>query len=333
MKSKSPVPPVLLQLVTVIAITGAARPAHAGDGFRAVETDATIVLSHDGSDFLTYHKAEVAPPEGVDPVFRRSGFIHPVKTPKGASVTGIHPPDHHHHLGLWHAWVQCQHDGEAVDFWNLKSGTGRVAFTKTLSVTSNAQEAGFVVLQSHIAYKGDARKATPILEEQLHVTARLVDGAFEIDYTTEQRNITGHALELPAYRYGGTIAYRAPHHWKNGNSDYLSSEGKTRIDGHTTRSRWIAMFGPAEAGNDAGAPASLTILGHAANHDAPQRMRVWPPDSNDGAIFFNYVPIQETGWKIGPGATSAMRYRLVVEDAKPDPAAIDARWKRFSGGN
>ena len=35
------------------------------------------------------------------------------------------------------------------------------------------------------------------------------------------------------------------HHRDKTNSDYLSSEWKTRIDGHTTRSRWIAMWGQA----------------------------------------------------------------------------------------
>jgi hypothetical protein len=58
-------------------------------------------------------------------------------------------------------------------------------------------------------------------------------------------------------------------------------------------------------------------------------MRVWPPKTNNGAIFFNYVPIQETGWAIEPGQKSVMRYRLVVEDRKPDPKALNKRWKRF----
>ena len=166
----------------------------------------------------------------------------------------------------------------------------------------------------------------------MQVTARLVDGAFEIDYVTVQKNVTEHPLTLSAYRYGGPIAYRAPHHWKNGNSDYLSSEGKTRIDGHTTRSRWIAMFGPAEEGKDKGAAASLIILSHDKNHDAPQRMRVWPPSSNNGAIFFNYVPIQETPWAIKADQTSTMRYRLVLQDSKPEPGAINNRWASFVGG-
>ncbi|MEZ5329193.1 MAG: PmoA family protein [Verrucomicrobiales bacterium] len=316
---------------TLISSASLTSWATADGPLQVVENETTIVLTHEGSPFLTYHKAEVSPPEGVDPIFKRSGFIHPLKTPGGATVTGIHPADHYHHLGLWHAWVKCEHNGEPVDFWNLKTGTGRIAYVKTVSTESDEHSAGFIVEQAHIAYKGESKKPMTILSEQLHVTARIVDGAFEIDYDTAQKNITEHSLELPAYRYGGPIAYRAPHHWKNGNSDYLSSEGKTRIDGHTTRSRWVAMFGPAEEGKDDGPVASLTILSNDKNHDAPQRMRVWPPESSNGAIFFNYVPIQETGWEIKPGETSTMRYRLVVQDAKPDAAAINARWDSYVG--
>ncbi|MEM7010617.1 MAG: PmoA family protein [Verrucomicrobiota bacterium] len=301
----------------------------AAGGFEASETDAAITLSYDGAEFLTYHKAEMAPPEGVDPVFKRSGFIHPLKTPSGAVVTGIHPADHYHHLGFWHAWVNTKHGDDEHDFWNLKKKTGRVAYSKTISVDSTADEAGFVVEQLHIGYKGENQSATTILREEFTVKTRMVDGAFEVDYETKQTNVTDTALQLPAYRYGGPIAYRAPHHWKTANSDYLSSEGKTRIDGHTTRSRWISMFGPATEAEDAPI-AAVTILGHSENHDAPQRMRVWPPNTHDGAIFFNYVPIQETEWALEPGKTSTMRYRLVAQDGEPDSEALDARWNRFT---
>ena len=77
MKSLSP--RIVRQILTAtVALTAAA----AAEGtLKVVENETTIVLTHDGSPFLTYHKAEVSPPKGVDPVFKRSGFIHPLKTP------------------------------------------------------------------------------------------------------------------------------------------------------------------------------------------------------------------------------------------------------------
>lgn len=292
-----------------------------------IETENTIELSIGTHSILTYLKAVVPPPEGVDPVFARSGFIHPVHSPSGSVVTGIHPEDHYHHLGLWHAWVKCEVDGEAVDFWNLKTRTGRVRFGKTLSLSTGNDSAGFTVIQEHVAFPGNEAKERVILEEAFSVVARLVDGAYEIDYETVQTNVSRSSLKLPAYRYGGPIAYRAPHHWDKTNSNYLSSEGKTRNDGHTTRSKWIAMWGEKRSG---GGEDTLTILCHRENHDFPQRMRVWPDTSNNGAIFFNYVPIQEFDWEIKPGQVSTMRYRIVVQDGKPNPMKIDQRWGRFA---
>ena len=133
-------------------------------------------------------------------------------------------------------------------------------------------------------------------------------------------------LLLPAYRYGGCIAYRAPYHWNKENSNYLTSEGKDRSNGHTTRGRWCAFSGPAEKGD-----ALLAILCHPENHDAPQRMRIWPPGSHNGAVFFNYVPTQENAWQLQPGKPSIMRYQLIVSDEKMDAGQINALWKRFSG--
>ena len=290
------------------------------------ETDASITVSIDDRSILTYHKADVPPPESADPIFTRSGFIHPVHSPSGTVVTGIHPDDHYHHLGLWHAWVECEIEGENVDFWNLKEETGRVRYTKTLSLSWGSDSAGFTVVQEHVAFPGNQEKEKVILREVFTVVARFIDGAYEIDYETVQTNVSSSSLKLPAYRYGGPIAYRAPHHWDRSNSDYLSSEGKNRNDGHTTRSKWIAMWGEKKTGPGAD---TLTILCHRENHDFPQRMRVWPETSNNGAIFFNYVPIQEFAWEISPGQVSTMRYRLVVQNGKPNSDDLNKRWNRF----
>ena len=122
------------------------------------ETDASITVSIDDQSILTYHKADVPPPEGADPIFTRSGFIHPVHSPSGTVVTGIHPDDHYHHLGLWHAWVECEIEGENVDFWNLKEETGRVRYAKTLSLSWGSESAGFTVLQEHVVFPGNQEK-------------------------------------------------------------------------------------------------------------------------------------------------------------------------------
>ncbi|MFV1994077.1 MAG: DUF6807 family protein, partial [Verrucomicrobiales bacterium] len=227
----------------------------------------------------------------------------------------------------WHAWVRCVIDGEEIDFWNLKKGKGRVRYAKTLELVEGGDHAGFVVEQEHVAFLGEEGVETVILRESFRVVAQGDGEAYLVDYETVQKNVSEFTLELPAYRYGGPIAYRAPHHWDVSNSDYLSSEGRTRLDGHATRSRWCSFSGANPGGEGV---ATLAILCHPGNHDAPQRMRVWPPKSNNGAIFFNYVPIQETAWAIEPGQVSTMRYRLIATDSAPDPAGLDRSWEEYA---
>ena len=115
-----------------LALASLLVPAHAGDVKISV-TDAAITITEGENALLTYHRTDVPPPAGADPVYRRSGFIHPLRTPKGGVVTGIHPGDHIHHVGIWHAWVNTQHGKRKPDFWNLKKKTGTVRHAKVLA--------------------------------------------------------------------------------------------------------------------------------------------------------------------------------------------------------
>lgn len=297
-----------------LSLTGLAAP------LQVTETADAIRLSDDGREVLVYHKAEVPPPAGADPRFRRSGFIHPLRTPAGAAVTGVHPPDHFHHFGLWHAWVKGRHAGQPVDFWNLKDGTGRVRFGAVKALHQTADAAGFEVEQEAVRCR-DGEPVVTVLRETLTVRLRRLAGAYEIDYDLRQTNVSAETLELPAYRYGGGLACRAPLDWGRDNSDYLTSAGKTRRDSHGTRARWVAVHGPGTAGR-----ATLAVLGHPGNRDAPQCLRTW----DDGKVFLNFVPVQQRDWAIGPGATVRQRYRLVCADGAPDAGDLDARWQRYA---
>ncbi len=296
---------------------------------QVTENEKAIVVTRGEIPVLTYHKAEVDPPEGADPVFKRSGFIHPLSAPSGEPVTGIHPKDHYHHLGLWHAWVKTEHGEDKPDFWNLKTKTGRVRYAKTISILkANAEDpaVGFVVEQEHVAYKGADKKETVVLRELLQVKVEFEGGENVVSYIVEQENVSHDTLVLPAYRYGGGLAYRAPHDWDKTNSDYLTSKGLDRSNSHQSRAKWVAMSGPTRKGE-----ATMTVMIAPSNHDFPQRLRTWPASSNNGAIFFNVVPTQEKPWEIKSGEKIVMAYLITVADGKPDKEKIEQQWKMFAG--
>ena len=316
-------PALLLSLPPLFFVTVSAKAE-----VTLKKTDEALVLLRGETPILTYHVAEVPPPEGVDPVYRRSGFIHPLHAPSGGKVSGIHPADHYHHIGLWHAWVKTKYGKHAPDFWNLGRRTGLIRHAGMAKL----RKAGFTVKQEQLAYlHGPDKPPTVILAETLAVDAAFTDGANVIDYALSQTNVTKKALEFPAYRYGGGIAYRGPLSWNKSNSDYLTSEGLDRTNSHATRARWVAMGGPAEAGPDGrgkGKPATVVILCHPENRDAPQRIRTW----DNGKVFFNYVPTQETAWSIQPGQSHLLRYRLLIFDGNPAPKQIEAHWKTYAAG-
>ena len=303
-------------------------PLYAMEGLQVIETDKVITITRGDIMVLTYHKAEVPPPEKADPIYKRSGFIHPLCAPSGDPVTGIHPADHYHHLGLWHAWVKTKHGKDSPDFWNLRGRTGRVRYVKTIIIQESSAldpSVGFVVEQEQVAYKGTEGTETVVLREQFGIRVEYVDGENRVAYSIKQTNVSSDSLVLPAYRYGGGLAYRAPHHWDRTNSDYLTSEGLDRTNSHATRARWVAMWGPTSKGL-----ATLTVMLHPENRDFPQRLRTWPPSSHNGAIFFNVVPTQEKAWEIKAGEQITESYLLTVTDEKPDKKGIESVWKAWA---
>jgi hypothetical protein len=221
--------------------------------------------------------------------------------------------------------VKTEYNGQkGPDFWNLKARTGRVRHAGIKAVRA----AGFTVAQEQVAYlDGPDVEPTVILAETLAVDAAFVMGANVIDYVLAQKNVSTKPLIFPAYRYGGGIAYRGPLSWNKTNSDYLTSKGLNRTNSHTSRARWVAMFGPTE--KDGGKAATVAILCHPKNHDAPQHIRTW----DNGKVFFNYVPIQETGWSIKPGENVTLRYRLVILDGQVGAKTLEARWKTYTKQN
>ncbi len=60
-----------------------------------------LTLRQKEQQILSYRFGTMYPPEGVDPLFKRSGFIHPLWSPGGEVLTRVQAPDHYHHYGIW----------------------------------------------------------------------------------------------------------------------------------------------------------------------------------------------------------------------------------------
>jgi hypothetical protein len=290
-------------------------------GVEVIKNDSFLQLRIDDHNVLRYNNAVVPPPEGVSLRYARSGFIHPLWSPTGEVLTCIHPKDHIHHLGLWMPWTKTEFEGREVDFWNLGDGKGTVRFVKFLSTESGAVYGGFRAIQEHVDLSAPEGEKVA-LNEELDVRVWNLGKSNEgwlLDYTSKQRCASASPLHLLEYRYGG-LGFRATGQWNESNSDYLTSEGKTRKDGHGTRARWCNVFGSTAKG-----PAGVLFMSHPDNHEHPEPMRIWP----EGDVFFNFCPVQKVDWILKPGNTYIFRYRLYVYSGKIAPETVERLWQDF----
>ncbi|MDA1273021.1 MAG: PmoA family protein [Verrucomicrobia bacterium] len=305
------------------------RPKRGEPGVRLEDNSRALIVSADGMRVLAYNHAIIPPPPGASRLYNRSGFIHPLWSPEGKILTHIHPADHIHHVGLWGPWTKTEYAGNPIDFWNLTAGQGTVRFARFLDTTQGPVYGGFRARQDHVWLKAPEGERV-VLYETLGVTVwSLPNGdhtQWLMDYTSTYRCATDQPLHLEAYRYGG-LGFRGTGAWHNGNSDYLTSEGKSRRDGDATRARWCDVFGDTDQSVE-----GVVFMSHPENRSHPEPVRIWPPDSNNGRgdVFFNFCPVRETDWTFEPGEDYVLRYRLYGHSGKLDSAVSERLWRDFA---
>ena len=86
-----------------------AQPSVHANELRVRETDHKIEMVAGAGDSRLQQSVTQSTKRN-DAVFERSGFLHPVFTPKGRCVTESFPADHPHQQGIFSAWVKTAHD-------------------------------------------------------------------------------------------------------------------------------------------------------------------------------------------------------------------------------
>ncbi|MDQ8184893.1 PmoA family protein [Pelagicoccus sp. SDUM812002] len=282
-------------------------------------------VKEDGQTLLSYQHAIYPAPEGEDPAFARSGFIHPVNTVAGQLLTRIQPADHYHHYGIWNPWTRTSFRGEEVDFWNLKKKQGTVRFSGLEKLSQGPNFAAIRVTHEHVVFDEDATETIALVEKQdIRVSASSLPNAYLLDVESEYSCGTEEPLTIVEYRYGG-MAWRGPESWNSANSTLLTSEGTDRETTDGTRARWVLSEGPLEGKN-----AGIAILSHPSNYNSPTPLRVWARDNHDGATLINLAPTKTQDWVLEPGQAYTLRYRMIIYSGEISAEAIDSEWDRFA---
>lgn len=299
---------------------------------RVAETAAAITVTRRGSVILVYNKKSPPVPQGIDPVYARSGFLHPVASPSGKVVTATFPFDHPHQHGIFSAWVKTKWGDRQIDFWNLAGGTGRVLHERVVSTFSDERATGFVV---DLLHRAEQPPPVDVLRERWTVSVYPTGTDYTcFDLDTTQRALTDKPLMVSKYHYGG-MALRGPIRWllsadrddAGANNEprepsfFLNDHGSDRKKGNHEHARWVAL-----SGRIRGKPVSIAVLCHPDNFRAPQAARLHPTKP-----YFCFAPCVDGEFTVDKDHPLHARYRYLVTDTPPDAEWIDEQWKRWCG--
>ena len=298
--------------------------AFSSSGVWARQVGDTIRFERAGSPIVQYQASPSAVPrEGIDPVFRRGGYLHPVWSPAGRAVTDDYPENHLHHHGIWVSWTKTEFDGRQPNFWEMGHQRGTVEFVALDHVWSGSVFGGF--RSRHRFVDLTWSEPVTVLNEQWEVKVFAIEGSGReyhvFDLTFVQACATDKPIRFPQYRYGG-LGVRGRGEWDGReNAHFLTGLGETdRIKGHATRAPWCHL-----GGKIGGHLSGIAILCHPDNFRAPQPMRIHPSEP-----FFCYAPAQAGDWEIQPGEPYVSRYRFLVFDGAPDGGWIDRLWEDYA---
>ena len=284
-------------------------------------TDEEVRISVSGKPVLTYHTATVQPPEGMEKVFARSGFIHPLYSPSGKVLTDDFPIGHVHQHAIFNAWTRTTFNHEVVDFWNQQGGLGMVKHTNLGTVKENSFEAKLQQV---------SLKQGPVIDEEWEVKVRDSEDPFIVDIDIEQECATTDEVYLHPYHYGG-FAFRGSAHWSpedeghyEGSMRVLTSDGTTDVEASNhTSPEWIAVYGLID-----GEQAGFVVMDHPSNFRHPQPIRVHPK-----MPYFVFSPVIKGSFILKPGFTYESKYRIATFDGTPNKSQIDGWYKTFSAKN
>lgn len=293
-----------------------------------IELTDALHIRYNQQTLLSYQFKTVYPPAGQDTNYKRSGFIHPLNTPKGQTLTRIQPPDHYHHYGIWNPWTHTVFEKDTIDFWNIKGRQGTVRFAKFTSQKSNAGLAEYTALHEHVVFKKDGTEKVALNEWQtvkVH-SFNEKENSYIVDIISEMRCASGSPLLIVAYRYAG-LGWRATEYWNKDNSEMLTSEGKTRDATDNSKAKWIITYGSLPDNEEGG----IVMLSHPSNYNHPEPLRIWDKKANGGRgdVFVNFAPTKDKDWLLEPGKTYILKYRLVVFNGKTDAVKAEKAWQAF----
>ncbi|MCC6510864.1 MAG: PmoA family protein [Pirellulaceae bacterium] len=295
------------------------------------QTEQTLTVLRGDKAILVYNIQSPPAPAGIDKVYERSGFLHPVYSPKGQVLTAAFPIDHAHQHGIFSAWVNTKYRNQPADFWNLAGKSARVLHERVASTETLSD--GSLRIELDLLHRVLSEPAVDVLRERWKITVLPSTEKYNcFDLETIQTAITDEPLVIEKYHYGG-VAYRGSVRWLlKDDSDgrklggeiepnrIVNALGQERIEGNHAHARWVSISGQLQ-----GKPAGLVMMDHPRNFRSPQAARVHPTKP-----YFVYSPCVDGAFNIDKQHPYHARYRFIVHDQPLSNKQLDKLWQTWA---
>ncbi len=300
--------------------------------FKGINTEDTGEAVHFQSGvkkILAYQYGLPPVPEGVDEIYRRAGYIHPLRSPKGEVLTRIQPPDHYHHYGIWNSWTHTEFEGREIDFWNLGKGQATVLVEGKPMFAGGPVYGQLRSLHQHLVKKDSLRDSDKVaLNEVVDIrvwTQETPPEVWIVDFTSTMSCASSSPMTIKENLYQGFV-YRATKEWDDHNAVLITSEGKSKADGNRTRARWCHVNGPVKSGR-----SGIVFMTNPSNYNFPEPLRIWQVGTRqgEGNVFVNFNPSQDRDWVLEPGNLYTLRYRMVIYDGDSNAINAEHYWNDY----
>lgn len=314
------------RIFTTILIFSTSVYCDDADHAKIEDDGKSLQFQIDGKPVFSYNHQFIEPPMGIEKVYRRSGYIHPIYSPSGKMLTDDFSDDHAHQHGVFFAFVKAKTQESVVDFWNQHLKKGDVEHGRIVSIDAKKQVAK--VQLNHVKLRHFKQPALTrknketqlvkkihIFSETWTLSASKQFDCFVIELKSQIKNVTPKTVVIQKNHYG-SFGIRGAGDWRKPNESKLkftTSTGKKRKNGNQSPEQWAAMNGIVDRQR-----CGVAVICSQENFRFPQPVRLHPT-----MPYFSFAPMATEAFEIKSNEVFESKYRIVTFDGELMPETIE----------
>ena len=284
--------------------------------FTIQELPGRVAVYENGEPVLIYNVEATVPPDGVDPKYRRSSYIHPLYNVDGEIVTEDYPSDHYHHRGVFWGWPESSSNGRKMDIWTV-DGAHQV-FERWLEQNVQGDRAT-LRLENAWVFEDEP---DPFVRETITILIhQATEGIRAIDFHLRFKNVSNAQFTLLGATDKGYGGFNFRPDARNKPFMFTTARGPLGKDVLQIDSAWADVSWNSR---DSMAESGVAIFQHPSNPDFPHYGWLLRHYGLNGAAWPHEVP-----HSMAPGESVALKYRLVVHRGNAKDARIKKRYRAY----